>query len=677
MTTRRHLLVVASQCARMAPLPLLERAVRNLCGVLEDPELGACVPGLPDGRSRSAGPLVEDVRAEIRVAVEYAATHRAMLVLVLLGHGFVPGKTNDLHMMVADSREGDPFGSVSVSTVFRDAANRLGLNGVIGIVDTCSAAGAIPEIGGLLQGNAGGRARVAMLMAAAVQQSAVEFRLADGLARLLRDGVLGGGRFLDVHTMHNELTRAPSGSRIVKFDYDGAVLGSPLWLGLNRRHAAATVGTPGRTALADALAKLTPSHAGPPEWTDAALRDLQKELADVPQTPGTAWTLRILDSLRVAMRTTDLLHEVVPEALDTPSLRRAMAAAGVSFPGAAKSAATDVAELVERISLWYPVSDETCREQVARFVMALVGDSATPFDLPEITKWAKAIKATIQVNDAARWAGQLTEEKRLRLIVSLHASTTGDWPETVETWLLLDGRLDDDGHHRIPCTSDKPGVEAAVVDAVDAAEQRADLLRLRLDRIDVAVPTKLLLEWQPEKVVRGEWIGTDFTVVMRWSERLHPTKEVQRLHRSATRRLQYIDTHVGGAPVDWLDHTDTHNLRTLSDKLVRGNYDGAVALDRHPPHGERLFSLLLAHVPIVFWPQPTCEHPLAEHDCLDVCWDRMPDELIVAYRREWRDERTAATDASAATDAVAQLRAVWDDKEWLDFCQAYRRGTSG
>jgi hypothetical protein len=668
MTGRRHLLVVASQCELMAQLTLLEDAAAELHRVLSDPALGACEPGLPDGRSLRVGTLAADqVRSEIRAAVDHAARHQATLVLALLGHGFVPGNTNDLHMMVSGSREGDTLSSISVSAIFEDAADRLGLNGLVGLVDTCSAAGAIPGTNRLLQGNRAGRTRLAMLMAAAVQQSAVDFRFTRGLAALLRAGVLGADQFLDVTTAHKELVRSEDGIQLVKLDYDGALPGPSLWLGHNRRHGS-TVGVAGRDALAEALAKLTPPRPVPVEWTVTALREIQRALSSAPETLATVRAARILDSLLVAMRTTDLLQSLFQESLDTPRLRRAMAAAGVVLPASAYPATDDVTELIERVCLRYPAADQTCRAQVARFVMALVASVRKPFDHPEIMAWAKAVNATIQVNDAARWARTLTETKRLRLIVSLHASSTGDWPELVESWLLLDGKLDDDGRRRIPCTADKAGVEAAIVDVVDAAEERSRLLQLKLERIDVAVPSRLLLEWQPEKVERGEWIGTDFTVVMRWSGRLNPPKDVQRLIRSTSRRLDNIEAHVGGAPVDWLHHDDLHDLQALREKLVRGTFQGAVALDRHPAHGERLFSLLLAHIPIVLWPQPTCDHLLVDRDCLDVCWDRMPDELIVAYRREWQDE---------TAEPLASWRAIWDDKEWLDFCQAYQRGISG
>lgn len=151
MTERRHLLVLGSQCERMAPLTRLERAAAELHDALIAPGMGACEPGLPDGRSIHVGTLaLEEVRAEVRLAIEYAEKEGATLVLALLGHGFVPGNTNDLHILVGGSREGDTLSSVSVSAIFGDAVDRLGLNGVIGLVDTCSAAGAIPELSRLL-----------------------------------------------------------------------------------------------------------------------------------------------------------------------------------------------------------------------------------------------------------------------------------------------------------------------------------------------------------------------------------------------------------------------------------------------------------------------------------------------------------------------------------------------
>lgn len=649
MTELRHLLVVASQCEQMAALPLLESAATELHNVLADPQLGACRPALRDGRSLCVGTLAaERVRAEVREAVEYAASAGATLVLALLGHGYRPGSTNDLHMMVAGSREDDTRTSVSVSQLLGDAVDRLGATGVIGIVDTCSAAGAIPELGRLPQG----RTRVALLMAAAVRQSAVEFRLATGLAGLLRTGVPGADRVLDMPTVHRELLRSR-----VKFDYDGS--GASLWLGHNRRHERVTVSGAGRTELAKALAKL--AHAKPAEWSPAALRELQQELADAPDSPATTWALRLVDNLLVAMRTTDLLHSLLPEALATPRLRRALAVAGISLPGTAE----DVAGIVEQVALWYPATDKTCRAQMARFVLALAVSAGTPLDGPEIADWTREISATIQVNDATSWARRLSRTRRLRLIVSLHASNTGDWPELLETWLLMDGRLDDGGRRRIPCMADRAGVEEAVLEAIDLAEERAQELALELEHIDVAVPSKLLLEWQPEKILRGQWLGTDFLVVTRWSERLNPPKELRRLNRSATHRLQDMDAHVGGAPVVWLDHRTAQDLPALREKLVSGNYRKAVALDRRPTHGERLFSLLLAHVPIVLWPQPTCDAPFDDLRCLDSCWHRMPDELILAYRRDWQ----------GANEPVARLRAVWDDREWLDFCRSYQRGT--
>jgi hypothetical protein len=44
---RRHVLIIASQCAALQELTQLATRARELEAVLIDPDLGACLPGLP------------------------------------------------------------------------------------------------------------------------------------------------------------------------------------------------------------------------------------------------------------------------------------------------------------------------------------------------------------------------------------------------------------------------------------------------------------------------------------------------------------------------------------------------------------------------------------------------------------------------------------------------------
>nr|WP_042196288.1 hypothetical protein [Kibdelosporangium sp. MJ126-NF4]CEL22521.1 hypothetical protein [Kibdelosporangium sp. MJ126-NF4]CTQ89377.1 hypothetical protein [Kibdelosporangium sp. MJ126-NF4] len=670
MSERRHLLVVASQCAQAHPLPLLDKAARALHGVLVDPELGGCLPGLPDGCSLRLGSVpIEQVRRDIQAAVRHAGERGATLVLAFLGHGFVPGSAADLHMMASDSVEDDATSATSVAALIAEAADRIGTNGVIGIVDTCSAAGALPALDRLLVGSRSGRTRVALLMASAVRQEAFEFRLATGLAEILHDGVAGARKRLDVHTALEELRQSGNGHQVVKFDYDGDPLApDTLWLGHNRRHhpgrAPSTTGRAGRAELRQVLGELPACRTKPVHWHVSELRELTAELATLPNTPTANRALQIADSLLVAARTTELLHTWIPDFLGTSQLRQAIATACVASSGGGVSTNDDVADVVERLALFHPATNGDCRDQMSRFVVALAAAAGKQPNAKEIRAWAQSIGANRQVGDAVNWVAELSRARRLRLVLSLHASITGTWPDALETWLLLDGKLD--SRARIPCAADRTGVEAAMVTAIDQAEVRADDLGLELEQVDIAVPTKLLLDWHPEKIVRGEWLGVHFHLVTRWSERLNPANTTRWMTTSAARRLRTIAKHAGAAPVDWLTGGDVEDLPKLRGQLVQGRYPRAIALCNHPGDSEGLLALLLAHIPIVFWPQTGQEFPRSHRGCLDTCWHLMPGELIEAYRRAWSDD----TD-----EPMAGLRVVWDDHEWLDFCKTYQRRT--
>ncbi len=74
-----------------------------------------------------------------------------------------------------------------------------------------------------------------------------------------------------------------------------------------------------------------------------------------------------------------------------------------------------------------------------------------------------------------------------------------------------------------------------------------------------------------------------------------------------------------------------------------------------------LLERLLEHSPVVIWP---CDHEeiMATHcTCLDEHWERLPIGFADAYRARWR----------GSLEPLGELRAVWDDLDWLDFCQYF------
>lgn len=208
--SRRHLLLVASQCESMPHLEHLKEAADTLHQVLTDRSLGQCQSGLPDGRSLLCGELDADsVRQEIRSAIEHASRHAATLVLCLLGHGFVPGEGDPtLYLMTWHSVSGIRRAAVNVAELLLEAADHPGVNGVLAVVDTCHAAAAVSALPGLLNGTRAGRAPFAVLAAATAPQEAFDLCFSRSLAQVLREGTPHSGPHQKIDELQEALEKA-------------------------------------------------------------------------------------------------------------------------------------------------------------------------------------------------------------------------------------------------------------------------------------------------------------------------------------------------------------------------------------------------------------------------------------------------------------------------------------
>ena len=197
-TVPRHLLVIASQCENMNQLTRLREAASSLCDAFLDPSVGACQPGLPSSGALLCGQLpASDIEARVREAITYASRRGATLVLALLGHGFVPGTdSSTLYLMGWDSVEGVRRRSVDVGKLLTEAVDEPGVKGVIGIVDTCALAAALPPTSALVSGAQAGQTRLSLLMASGMHQSAYDMDLSCSLAKLLGTGMAEAGSLL-------------------------------------------------------------------------------------------------------------------------------------------------------------------------------------------------------------------------------------------------------------------------------------------------------------------------------------------------------------------------------------------------------------------------------------------------------------------------------------------------
>lgn len=667
--TRRHVLVVASQCASEEELAGLGEISTSLRDIFLDPDIGCCTAGLPDGVALLSGQLAAaDIAAKIGESIEYAASNGATLVLAVLGHGFIPGNDPTLYFMGWNSAAGNRNSAVNISEYLLRAADTPGIKGVTGIVDTCTAAAAVPGMPGLSAGTLNGQTQLSLVMASGVDQPAFEMSLSQSLVRLLRSGVPGAGPLLQLSSeaFAAELRAALPGQNPVIFYYDGAAAGDTPWLARNRHtdSDSPSLGPYGATELATALAALHPGREFPATWDGAALHELQRELAALPASPARTRAERLVDSLRAAHETVSFLRSFMPAQLSTQGLRRAVAAIACSSgspvrPARVAEIATEV-DAAEYVALSYPRAERTCRPQLTRFVLELASDAGFDLDSPQLRAWAVSIDALVAFNDALKVRRQRHSERRLRLIVSLHYAPTGDWPEALGAWLLYDGESYQ--HKDIDCTPDQPGAEKALADAVDWAEEHAETLGVPLQRIEVAVPVRMILRWRPEEVLYGPRLGVDYEVLTRWSQRLEQRPAMHRINRSAARRLAEIAACVDGSRLHWLTAQQVGELSRLLEELRNGRYTRAIGLVEHPGENERLFEVLLQFVPILIW--PLADRLSLEHqDMVDAQWDLLPTAFLVAYRARWRDEDGGP---------MADIRAVWDDEDWLSFCRDLR-----
>lgn len=673
MKVRRHLLVVASQCENMRKLDDLEAAAKELHDAFRDPQAGACEPGLSDHRALLVGDLEPEVIVRaVKDAAAHAARHDAMLVLALLGHGFTPDGSVQLYFMGHSSTYGERGSAVDVRSLLAGVIDDIRVNGVVAIIDTCMAAGGAADINEVLVGTRQGRTRISMLLACGVSQSAYGLEVSRGLASLLSKGVTGAGERLDIAGIRPALQRLVPRQLVARLDYDAdTVETGGLWLAYNRQHRASagpgsTFGALGRGELIVLLAPVVPSADFKLPADLASLVKLTDQLSGSDQPP-TEKVLRGLARLQDTARTIDFLQQSMPRALSTAAFDRAMSwldTAGVpdSVTSGGISPKT-VADFVEYVALRRSRRGAHL-QPLAHFMVGLAHAVGMNLDDPELHGWAASLSADMQYNDAVLLLRATAERQRLRLIVYLHGSLSGEhWPETLEGWLLDAGT--ELGHEQFPAAGTQAGVESAVGRAVRWAEERASNLGLPLHRIEIAAPTGILLKWRPEEVAYGKRLGVGYQVSTRWSGRLNPAGGEESILSDLRRQLADAQPRTRPVPLQWLAAHEVHELADLARRLSFGVHSYAVGLTCQPSNSE-VMDLLLSHLPIVLWPCSPLEFPHNKRSYIHRRWQWLPGAFHDAYRRHWKEGKPTP---------IADLRAVWDDLEWLAFCETYRQSS--
>ncbi|GAA3377814.1 hypothetical protein GCM10020367_54980 [Streptomyces sannanensis] len=682
MTEIRHVLVIAPQCPALGALKGLETVAESLYEAVTNPWLGGCEKGPLTSPSLLSGGSVTQAGVEqaIREAADRAGKAGATLVLALIGHGTVSG--GRLYFMAGSSTAGDIHTGVDVGALLLQTLEAPGLNGVIAIVDTCHAAGAIPDLNSLSLGDQGGRTRLSILMSSAIREDSYELRFTRGIVKVLTEGISGAGEYLEPSAVADVVrTDAEiAGQTPVRVELDGDPFAERrLWLARNRRNqgcvssAGSLLGPVAIEELDRALEPL--GRAGTAITCVGDMEALRREIADRadPLSADRALALRVLDVLQEAPRTIALLNSWPGTALTSGRLRRALSAgffrSGESLP--ITSGSELVRDAVEFLLLRAPGIGQSRTACLAAFVAALALDTDIDQSTPVLTRWAQEIGAAIELNDAFEELRKRDPKRRARLVVSLHSAVGDEWPESLEAWLLAgDGRRCP--HEAFPCEPSRKGVERKLGAVLKWATQQAQELGTPLHQVEVAASAALLVEWRPEETNVGLRMGARYDVVLRWSDRIHPPPDLWWINDVARERLIAMDTPcASGAPVDWLSEEDTRHVPGLGERLENGEFDRAVAVSHRPARLKELITSLLPYSPIVMWPGGQSQLPAETRHSLDTYWQSLPAEFCRAYRDSWKQNCPERPGAQ-----LAQLRTIWHDLEWLEFCSWFEQFTT-
>ncbi|MFD0634861.1 hypothetical protein ACFQ9X_28300 [Catenulispora yoronensis] len=516
--------------------------------------------------------------------------------------------------------------------------------------------------------------RLGVIMACRAQQQAFGLQLSSTLADLLKTGLDDGQDLIRIETAAPVLQGRIAGQSIVPSVHNGnLVTPSPLWLGMNRRSPSRLIvddiGPLGRVRL-EAARRAYPAAAAQPAglWDDSRLAEVRSELLRGPRSREDERLLRVLIQLDAAAKTVVLLRTM--SQLTTPRLRAALTALLAAEEQLCSTGALnyDLVDVVDYVVFNHPAGNPDHRRWLARLVALIDAECPQHLDAARTLEWARAVRAGVQLADAREFVAGRRRDQQLRLVVSTNQFTE-DWPQELQTWLLLNGELpavgNEDFRNRFECpTVDKEGADQALAAAVAWGKDTAQRKGLELWHIDVAARAAVLMQWRPEEAkVDGQLLGVDHMVVTHWSPRMGLPEPSMPKTDVVLRRLERIENAVADK-LAWLGVDATCDTDALLGKMVFGQYQQAIAVGHQlGVENTRLVDILCAYVPIVmWWCHPDSALGLAAKAGVEQFWGQLPNAFILAYRERWLGEHV---------QGLADFRALWDDKQWLTFCKNF------
>jgi hypothetical protein len=542
---------------------------------------------------------------------------------------------------------------------------------VIGIVDMCHAAGAVPEDNRLAAGIGGGRNNLGLLLAATVHHRAFGFTMSCELTDLLQKGLATEGETLSVAAVGAALDSRIPTQVIAYQEFAGYPARLP-WVAYNRSHVFSVPVSRSIAAL-----ELSEALAGLSEFADVDVNDAchnavarRKLEARLRAHPGPGLVRRaveVLEAAKLAQHTSDFLVGHLPDALSAARLRAAILDPEITPPSLQDEVHrkltgrndADFTDYVEYLALLRYTSDrEGDRAGLVRFVCALAVDAGTDINA-ELLDWVRPFRSHTTIIDILQDLRAKSADRRAQLILALDESLSGEWTGTARAWLRRDGKTWRQEQFTAEPVNQQQDAEKILRTAVSWAEgiiEQDGPAELRLHRVDIAMPSRLMLCWRPEEVHMGPPLGYSRDVFMHWNVRLNPPAHLSWIREHAKFRWEAIARL--RPPVNWLDNGVTRDLKVLERDLGRGTFPAAIALAGCPAENVDLLSLLLAYSPVVLWPATPPGFPVHRRQHLITTWPVLPGALLDAYRTAW---------TGPAVDPLADLRTVWEDMDWLDF----------
>ena len=262
---------------------------------------------------------------------------------------------------------------------------------------------------------------------------------------MLREGSPRVGPHRRIDDLQEVLEKALPQQTVTPLTYRGGTL----WLALNPQDGppagTGVVLSRGTDELRQALHSWDPSYEVGNIRTESTISYLRERVTATPFSPSQVRVIRLADDLIRALRTSAFLGVWDSPRITSAALNRAVAALGEFSDDLPSS----VAAVVEHVALSARTADSDCGPRLVRFVLALARE--TQQNLPEarLREWAESIEASLPLEDELPIFIVSNKQRRLRLIISLHDADDGQWPEAIESWLLLDNKPL--SHERFQC----------------------------------------------------------------------------------------------------------------------------------------------------------------------------------------------------------------------------------